>query len=121
MKKKNLQEKRQNKKEWYKIGKVIIRGHQISLHKESKLAAKRTYMYYKVNKGNWEGPTPREFSKMRKSRYNELFADRVTSDDNDNEENSGEFSFTGGEGLLGSNTFQPSHVTTNHMTTSIGQ
>src|ERR1043166_2686919 len=52
------QEVLKNKKDWYKIGKAIKNGYRIKLHNERKLTSKRTYQYYKVDKGNWEGPTP---------------------------------------------------------------
>ena len=45
----------ERKQQWYHIGKVIDIGHKVKLHKESKLVAKRTYIYYK-RKGNWIGP-----------------------------------------------------------------
>ena len=28
------------KQQWYRIGKVVVEGHEVKLHKESKLAAK---------------------------------------------------------------------------------
>src|ERR1043166_7639412 len=52
------QEVLKNKKDWYKIGKAIKNGHKVKLHNEGKLAAKRTYQYYKIDKSNWKGPTP---------------------------------------------------------------
>src|SRR5688572_15267795 len=61
------------KKKWYKIGKIIVLGHRPSLHNESKLAAKRTYLYYHINKGNWVGPSPRQLGKMRQSEFQEYF------------------------------------------------
>src|SRR5688572_6139573 len=65
-----------NKKKWYKIGKIILLGHKPSLHNESKLAAKRTYLYYNINKGNWIGPSPRQFGKMRQSEFQEYLTQR---------------------------------------------
>ena len=47
----------ERKQQWYRIGKVVYEGHEIKLYKESKLTAKRTYIYYK-GKGNWIGPSP---------------------------------------------------------------
>src|ERR1044072_1772890 len=48
----------ERKQQWYRIGKVVHEGYEIKLHKESKLIAKRTYIYY-YNEGNWIGPFPR--------------------------------------------------------------
>ena len=36
----------ERKQQWYHIGKVVYEGHKVKLHKESKLAAKRIYIYY---------------------------------------------------------------------------
>src|SRR6185369_11507669 len=57
------------RQEWYKVGKVITRGHKVKMHGESKRAARRTYEYYGILKGNWEGPSPRQLGKMIKSEY----------------------------------------------------
>ena len=65
-----------NKKRWYKVGKYLRRGQKMDRHKESKLAAKRTYLYYKVNKGDWEGPTPRKLSKIPQHKFDELLKRR---------------------------------------------
>ena len=40
----------ENKKNWYKIRKVLVKGYNMKLHNSSKLVAKRTYNYYSVNK-----------------------------------------------------------------------
>lgn len=72
--KKITDEKR--KEQWYKIGKVIKRGHKVKLHKESQLAARRTYEYYSIGHGNWIGPTPRQFGKMYKSEFEEYLQQR---------------------------------------------
>ncbi|HET9432990.1 MAG TPA: hypothetical protein VFO37_04495 [Chitinophagaceae bacterium] len=100
------------KKQWSKIGKVILQGHKVKLHYESQLGAKRTYLFYTIDKGNWEGPSARDFSKMRKKKFDELFEARVTQEKkNSQEENSGEFFFLEEEGLLGSNWItSPGHV-----------
>src|ERR1044071_9138314 len=58
------------KKAWYKIGKVLIRKHKVTLHSESKVGARRTYRYYSVNKGDWSEPTCRQFSKMSQYKFN---------------------------------------------------
>src|ERR1043165_8720860 len=57
------------KKAWYKIGKVIWRGHKPKLHKESQIGVRRTYEYYSIRKGDWSGPSCRQFSKMTKYKY----------------------------------------------------
>ena len=66
----------QRKKDWYKIGEVMSRGHKVKLHKESLVAARRTYKYYSVDHGNWEGPSPRELSKMNEEKFTRLLAER---------------------------------------------
>ena len=58
----------ERKQQWYCIGKVVQEGHEVKLHKESKLAAKRTYIYYH-NKGNWIGPSPRQLGKMNQAQF----------------------------------------------------
>jgi hypothetical protein len=67
----------ENKKNWYKIGKVLAKGYSLKLHNSSKLVAKRTYNYYLVNKGEWEGPAPWKFGRMKKKEFNKLLEDRV--------------------------------------------
>ena len=59
----------ERKKAWYKIGKVLWRGHKPKLHKESQIGARRTYEYYSIRKGDWTGPNCRQFSKMTKYKY----------------------------------------------------
>ena len=66
----------QRKRNWYKIGEVMSRGHKVKLHKESQVAARRTFKYYSVDSGNWEGPSPRELSKMNKEKFTRLLAER---------------------------------------------
>jgi len=66
----------QRKKDWYKIGEVMSKGHKVKLHKESQVAARRTYEYYSIDHGNWEGPSPRELSKTNKEKYAQLLAER---------------------------------------------
>src|ERR1044072_9758649 len=58
----------ERKQQWYHIGKVIVEGHKVKLHKKSKLAAKRTYIYY-YGKGNWIGPSPRQLGKMNQAQF----------------------------------------------------
>ena len=65
------------KQQWYKIGKVIKRGHKVSLHRESKLAARRTYEYYSIEEGNWVDPSSRQFSKMVQSEFQQYLDARI--------------------------------------------
>src|SRR5262245_11014513 len=64
------------KKKWYKAGKYILQGNKVKKHNEWKLSAKRTYKYYKIKKGEWEGPSPRELGKMRKQKFERLLKRR---------------------------------------------
>src|ERR1043165_2265035 len=58
----------ERKQQWYAIGKVICEGHKVKLHSESKLSAKRTYIYYQRKQG-WDGPFPRQFGKMNETQF----------------------------------------------------
>ena len=58
----------ERKKQWYAIGKVICEGHKVKLHNESKLSAKRTYIYYQ-RKNGWDGPSPCQFGKMNEKQF----------------------------------------------------
>ena len=66
----------QNKKDWYKVGKALLGGRKIKWHNEMKVGARRTYHYYSIGKGNWEGPSPRQLSKLRKNEFLELVSIR---------------------------------------------
>src|SRR6266542_1047891 len=46
------------------------------MHKETQIAARRTYQYYSKIKGDWDGPSPRQFSKMKKSKFLDLLKRR---------------------------------------------
>ena len=50
---------KRNKRNWYHLGRYVSKGNQILRANSSKIVARRTYQYYRINKGNWEGPTPR--------------------------------------------------------------
>ena len=39
------------KKDWYKVGKALLRKEKIKLHTESKVTVRRVYRYYSLNKG----------------------------------------------------------------------
>src|ERR1044072_8315451 len=58
----------ERKKDWYKIGKRILQKFLMKLHKESRVLARRTYIFYNIGKGDWEGPFPRELRKMKKEK-----------------------------------------------------
>src|ERR1044071_8270264 len=58
----------ERKQQWYAIRKVICEGHKVKLHSESKLSAKRTYIYYQRKQG-WDGPSPRQFGKMNETQF----------------------------------------------------
>ena len=64
-----MREKLQNKKRWYKVGKYLMQGNKLKMHKETKVSARRTYQYYSKIKGDWDGPLPRKFGKMRKEKF----------------------------------------------------
>src|ERR1044072_7644901 len=59
----------ERKQAWYKIGKILWRGHKPKLHKESQIGARRTYEYYSIRKGDWTGPSCWQFSKMTQFKY----------------------------------------------------
>lgn len=80
-KKVSLTDKEIKRKEnWYKIGEVLLKGHKPKLHKESAVSARRTYRYYSIDYGNWEGPSPRELGKMNEKKFNRLLAERSPSE-----------------------------------------
>ena len=63
----------QNKRKWYKIEKYLLNGNKMVMHKEIQIAAQRTYQYYSKIKGDWDGPSSRQLSKMKKSKFLNLF------------------------------------------------
>src|SRR6266498_321309 len=65
-----------NKKKWYKIGKYLLNGSKLIMHKEIQIAARRMYQYYSKIKGDWDGPSPRQLSKMKKSKFLDLLQRR---------------------------------------------
>src|ERR1043165_9224095 len=67
----------QRRQQWYKIEKVIKKGHKVQLHKKSKLSARRTYEYYNIDKGNWVRPSLRQLGKMYESEFQEYKAQRI--------------------------------------------
>ena len=93
-----------NKKQWYIIRKYLIEGNKAKLHSESKVGARRTYKYYNINKGDWNGPTNRQFSKMKKEEYEIRLRFR-------REEVNGVTSLSDGGNLSGSNPSEENHVT----------
>ena len=59
----------QNKKKWYKIEKYLLNRNKLIMHKETQIAARRTYQYYLKIKGDWDGPSLWQLSKMKKSKF----------------------------------------------------
>ena len=50
--------KERSKKDYYHIGKRIIKKNEkIDLHNEQLIFARRTYQFYSIRKGNWKGPS----------------------------------------------------------------
>ena len=71
-----MKERLQNKKRWYKVGKYLLQGNKLKMHKETKVSARRTYLYYLKIKGDWDGPSPRKFGKMKKEKFKDLLKER---------------------------------------------
>ncbi len=46
------------------------------MHQETKVSARRTYQYYSKIKGDWDGPLPRKFGKMKKKKFWDLLKGR---------------------------------------------
>ena len=69
-------ERDQNKKKWYKIRKYLLSGSKLVMHKETQIAARRTYQYYSKIKGDWDRPSSRQFSKMKKLKFLDLLKGR---------------------------------------------
>ena len=67
----------ERKKDWYKIGKRILQKFPMKFHKESRVSARRTYMFYNIAKGDWEGPFSRELGKMKKEKWKQICVDRI--------------------------------------------
>src|ERR1044071_9673566 len=65
----------QNKLDYMLVGGYLINGGKLRWHAESKSAARRTYQYYSIRIG-LEGPLPRQFGKMRKEKFDEVFMGR---------------------------------------------
>src|SRR6266542_1906646 len=66
----------QNKKKWYKIEKYLLNGNKLVMHKETQIAARRMYQYYSKIKEDWDGLSPRQLSKMKKSKFLNLLKER---------------------------------------------
>src|SRR5688500_15347390 len=71
-----VNKKQNTKQDWYIIGKVVTRKHKVQLHKEQRRAARRTYEYYGILKGNWIGPSPRQLGKMIEAKYQQYLKGR---------------------------------------------
>ncbi len=46
------------------------------MHKKTQIAARRIYQYYLKIKGDWDGLFPRQFSKMKKTKFLNLLKGR---------------------------------------------
>ncbi len=71
-----MRNRNQNKKKWYKVGKYLLNENKLVMHKEIQIAAWRTYQYYSKIKGDWDGPSSRQLSKMKKSKFSDLLKGR---------------------------------------------
>src|SRR6266540_5313095 len=76
IKDKPMRYRRQNKQKWYKIGKYLLDGNKLVMHKEIQIAAWRMYQYYSKAKEDWDGSFPRQLSKMKKSKFLDLLKGR---------------------------------------------
>src|ERR1043165_642007 len=65
----------QNKLDYMLVGGYLSNGGKLRWHAESKSTAKRTYQYYSIGIG-LEGSSPRQFGKMRKEKFEEVFMGR---------------------------------------------
>ena len=70
----------ENKRNWYKIGKIITQGHQVKLCQQSRVTARQIYTYYKINKGNWEELSPNQLLKMKKKKFEDVFKGRIQNE-----------------------------------------
>jgi hypothetical protein len=107
----------QCKKDWYKVGKRLLNGKKLKkkLHQETKTGARRTYKYYRINKGDWNGPSARQLSKMTEEKFEEELDKRDPLRTLTIEEICEQISFEEGEDLW-STLHQTSHVTESHDT-----
>src|SRR6266498_2346241 len=64
------------KKKKYKIGKYLLNKNKLVMYKETQIAARRMYQYYSKIKRNWDGPSPRQLLKIKKSKFLDLFKRR---------------------------------------------
>src|ERR1044071_9380272 len=61
------------KRNYYRLERKIVKDNEkVKLHHEQKVSARRTYKYYRIRRGDWIGPSPREFGKMTKDRFERL-------------------------------------------------
>src|ERR1044071_66572 len=65
----------QNKLDYMLVGGYLINEGKLKWYAESKSAARRTYQYYFIGIG-LEGPSSRQFGKMRKEKFEEVFMKR---------------------------------------------
>ena len=55
---------------------TIKHKERVKLYAEQKMSARRTYEYYRINKRNWDGPSPRELRKINRHMYGTLLKGR---------------------------------------------
>src|ERR1044071_2915612 len=65
----------QNKLDYMLVEGYLINGGKLRWYAESKNAARRTYQYYFIGIG-LEGSSPRQFGKMRKKKFEEVFMEQ---------------------------------------------
>src|SRR6185369_3409415 len=67
-----------SKRDFYFIGWYLMNKGKLpeKWHNEGKIAARRTYQYYRTDIEDWEGPSPRKFEKMEKQKFKELLKGR---------------------------------------------
>src|ERR1043165_4729500 len=66
-----------SKRNYYRLGRRIIKDNEkVKIHHEQRVSARRTYRYYRIRRGDWTGPSPREFGKMTKDKFERLLKGR---------------------------------------------
>src|SRR6266542_5549360 len=76
IKDKPMKNRDQNKRKWYKIGKYLLNGNKLVMYKEIQIAARWMYQYYSKIKGDWDRPSSRQLSKMKKLKFLDLLKGR---------------------------------------------
>src|SRR5262245_5908488 len=71
------------KKCWYCLGERLLKGQKLGLHKKSAVGARRIYLYYSKDFGNWIGLSPRQLSKLNWLKFANLLNGREEKEVND--------------------------------------